>query len=112
MALSFPSVLAIRPSRAVHFIQKMVEKSKASFDEVTTGQVGAYPLFSKAAYPRFPQPWVIDENRKCTSYLLAGCVWDTQVTVRFEYKEHVEKVDQVPMALDVCFDFCKSVSGV
>ena len=42
IALSFWSVFAIRPSRAVHFIQKMVEKSKASFDEVTTGKVGAH----------------------------------------------------------------------
>ena len=33
--------------------------------------------------------WVCEENRKCTSYLLVGCVWDSQVTVRFEYKEHV-----------------------
>ena len=111
IATSFQSALAIRPSRAVHFIQKMVEKSKASFDEVTTGKVGAYPLFSRAAYPRFPQPWVIDENRKCTGYLFTGCVLDTQVTVRFEYKEHVERVDQVPMTPDVCFDFCKNVSG-
>eukprot|EP00450_Noctiluca_scintillans_P001620 CAMPEP_0194485878 /NCGR_PEP_ID=MMETSP0253-20130528/6727_1 /TAXON_ID=2966 /ORGANISM="Noctiluca scintillans" /LENGTH=1972 /DNA_ID=CAMNT_0039325899 /DNA_START=10 /DNA_END=5925 /DNA_ORIENTATION=+ len=111
IALSFRSVHAIRPSRAVHFIQKMVEKGKASFDEVTTDKVAAYPLFSKAAYPRFPQPWVIDENRKCTGYLFTGCVWDTQVAVRFEYKDHVEKVDQVPMAPDVCFNFCKNVSG-
>ena len=42
IALSFWSVFAIRPSRAVHFIQKMVEKRKASFDEVYTGKVGAH----------------------------------------------------------------------
>ena len=36
------------------------------------------------------------------------CIWDTQ---RFEYNEHVKKVDHVPTTPDVCFDFCKNACG-
>ena len=33
-----------------------------------------------------------DVKRRCSGYVYTGCIWDTQQTVRFQCKEHVEKV--------------------
>ena len=53
------------------------------------------------SFPRFKQPRSIGSTRKCTGYLFVGCVSDTQLTVRFNYRDHVDKHDRRPMTARV-----------
>lgn len=38
-------------------------------------------------------------------------MFDTQVTVRFNYKDHVDRFDRLPITPEVCFEFCRKIGG-
>merc|ERR1719440_2042443 len=74
-------------------------------------QAGVKPAFPKEEFPVFPKPYTIDEERICTGYWEVGCMVDKQDDARFYYSDHVPKEDRRPMTHEVCWYFCKNVTG-
>jgi len=73
------------------------------------GFVGTLPEFGKL---KFPSVYSIDPMRCPTGMWQVGCVYDTQTDAQIWYKKEIPKEDQVPMTPELCFHFCKNVSGV
>jgi len=59
----------------------------------------------------FDAPFNINPKRCVTGYWHVGCKHDVQVKNRRTYTDLVEKVDREPMTVEVCWNFCKNVSG-
>merc|ERR1719443_1239966 len=76
-------------------------------------------LGAKASQPvpgdKFEEPHNIDPERKPTGYLSVGCFMDdktvSESVPHVSYNDQVPKEDRKPMTIEVCFDFCKDVSG-
>jgi len=73
------------------------------------GFVGTLPSFGAL---KFPHPYSIDPMRCPTGMWQVGCVLDTQTDAQIWYKNEIAKEDRVPMTPELCFHFCKNVSGV
>lgn len=76
----------------------------------------AVPTVTKEDFPRFPDPFTIAEKRVCTGYSLIGCMTYESMrhedfAARFWYHEHVAKYDQEAMTRQVCWNFCRNVTG-
>jgi len=56
-------------------------------------------------------PYVINPDRCATGYLYVTCLNDVQDAQKRWYSEEVKKEDQVPMTVDVCYDFCHTIPG-
>jgi len=66
---------------------------------------------ARPTVPPIPAPWNIEPKRCATGYTHVGCVKDTQFKMRRLYTEYVEKEDRETMTVEVCYDFCRNVSG-
>mmetsp|Transcript_8955 Transcript_8955/g.16119 ORF Transcript_8955/g.16119 Transcript_8955/m.16119 type:complete len:430 (+) Transcript_8955:56-1345(+) len=56
-------------------------------------------------------PYVINPDRCATGYLYVTCLNDVQDSQKRWYSEEVKREDQVPMTIDVCYDFCHKIPG-
>lgn len=104
-----PEVLA---SSAHTFRRIQSIKSIEAADTHYIPQAGEKRAVSKEEFPVFPKPYTIDEERRCTGYWEVGCMMDKQTGARFYYTDHVPKEDRQPMTHEVCWNFCKNVTGV
>mmetsp|Transcript_58452 Transcript_58452/g.153017 ORF Transcript_58452/g.153017 Transcript_58452/m.153017 type:complete len:3030 (+) Transcript_58452:146-9235(+) len=59
----------------------------------------------------FDEPFNINPKRCVTGYWHVGCKHDIQLDERRTYRDLVPKEDRVPMTVEVCWNFCKNVSG-
>jgi len=63
----------------------------------------------------FPTPHNIVRERLPTGYLRVGCFMDDRTmqhaVPHIAYNDRIPKEDRVPMTPEVCFDFCKGISG-
>jgi hypothetical protein len=73
------------------------------------GSVDAAPLDYKSM--TFPDTHNVKPKRCPTGHARVGCMNDGQKEQQRWYREHVQKMDRVPMTPEVCFDFCNNVSG-
>jgi CUB/sushi domain-containing protein len=73
------------------------------------GFVGSMPAFGEL---KFPGPYAINDMRCVTGKWRVGCMDDIQTKQQIWYRKEVAKEDQVPMTPELCFWFCRNVSGV
>lgn len=59
----------------------------------------------------FPFPYNTNPQRKCTGYYHMGCLQDAQDKERRYYQDYGASEDHRPMTPEVCWEFCKGVSG-
>jgi CUB/sushi domain-containing protein len=74
------------------------------------GSVGAAPVDYNGL--SFPAAHNINPKRCPTGHARLGCMSDGQTKQQRWYREVVPKMDRLPMTPELCFDFCKNVSGV